>query len=424
MRRLFAVVALVAGLAGCWPAPGQGPNRQSFNSLEDTISVANAATLTQAWSAVVGGRHTPGVPEPAQAGHPVVSARGILYVPTVSSLEAFDPASGAPRWRLDLVNEPGPIDSQAVVLSDDRVIVGGGSHRLGISMFSFDALTGSAAPAPPLAGFADSVREPWLASTISREGFQAFHYHTALRVMNLGDPTQAWEGWLDQNVDGFFTTHLTLATNRVLYAGQGLLSAAPGGSTFGNAVRSFPVAAGVANCGPSDEPRYACPQWITPVDGTHSSSPVLSDDQATAYVGTDAGTLYALDTATGAIRWSLPVGSPVAQSPALAYGTLFVPTASGALVALDAATGSRQWSTAATSALSAQPAVAGGVVVTGAADGTVAAYDAAGCGATTCSSLWSATTGSRITGAPAISLGKVFVGTQDGHLIAYGLPAG
>jgi outer membrane protein assembly factor BamB len=414
-----ALGAAVVGLSGCWPAPGAGPNRQSFNGLEQAITVDNVDTFAEVWRAQVGGSPDPSVPpSPAPAGDPVVSTRGVLYISSRSSLHAFDPRTGAPRWYRNLTLDPA--DTQVISLPDDRVLVGWGSARFGISLLATDGLTGAPLPPVPRAMFADSTRGSWLASTLIREEQTPFRYHRALRVLRLDDPTQGWEGWIDATADGVTSTRLTVATDRVLYAGPGLMSAAPGSSTFGNAVRSFPLAGGLSDCGPADMPYYACPQWITPIDGTVGSSPVLSDDGATLYTVTDAGTVYAVDTATGAVEWSGSVGAGVLQPPALAYGTLFVPTVDGSLVAVDAADGSVEWSTAGASELTVQPAVAGGVVFTGAADGTVAAYDVHGCGAATCGELWSDNAGSRITGAPAISLGKVFVGTEDGRVIAYG----
>jgi outer membrane protein assembly factor BamB len=414
-----ALGAAVVGLSGCWPAPGAGPDRQSFNGLEQAITVDNVDTLTEAWSVhEIGGTPNPFGRWEAEVGSPVVSPRGVLVVATSTSMLGFDPRTGTERWYQNLWGTDG-LDATSLQLTDDgRALVGFGSgHRSGISVTGFDSATGAPAPRP-LAGLADSVRGPWLASTSSREGPTTFRYHTTVRVLRLDDPTVAWEGWLDANAEAFWTTHMTLSDDRVLYAGQGLT--APAAGTFGNGLRSFPVADGTSDCGPVDEPYYACPHWVVPIDGTRGTPPVLSTDQATAYVATDAGTVYAVDTATGAVEWSAAVGAGVVQTPALAYGTLFVPTEDGRLVAVDAATGAVEWSTVGASELTVQPAVAGGVVFTGAADGTVAAYDAHGCGAATCAELWSGDAGSRITGAPAISLGKVFVGTEGGRLIAYG----
>ena len=419
-KRLLALGVVVVGMSGCWPAPGAGPDRQSFNGLENRISVDNVGGFTRVWTAAdLGGSPQPGVQFASPVGTPVVSARGVLYVPTDTSLHAFDPATGTPRWYQNLFGDG--VDRHALVLDDNRVVVAyGRSLRLGITLLAFDGVTGQNLFPRPVGSLADSARGEWLASSIGREGMPQLTYHTGIRVVNVHDPAQAWEGWIDQDASDLFQTSLTLANDRVLQAGPGLASAAPGTDTFGNGVRSFPITGGTGNCGPAALPAYACPQWVTPIDGDHATSPVLSTDQTTTYVVSDLGTVYAIDTATGAVDWSVPVGAGVLHPPALAYGTLFVPTVAGPLVAVDAADGSIEWSTAAISEVTVQPAVAGGVVFVGTAAGDVMAFDAHGCGASMCGDLWSDNVESRITGDPAISLGKVFVGTQDGRLIAYG----
>jgi PQQ-like domain len=120
------------------------------------------------------------------------------------------------------------------------------------------------------------------------------------------------------------------------------------------------------------------------VYGTSSVSPVLGE---ALYVGTNAGTMYALDPATGAIQWSTSVGAAISAPAAVADGTVFVPTADGRLVALDAATGGRSWTASTGVELGVQPAVAGGVVFTGSDDGALHAFAAAGCGSATCERL-------------------------------------
>jgi outer membrane protein assembly factor BamB len=424
---LGGVVVAVVGLSGCWPAPGAGPDRQSFNGLETRINVDNVDTFARSWTASdLGGNPSPGSgngPIPAPVGTPVVSPRGVVYVSTDASLHAFDPATGSPRWYQNLWG--GEIDTSALVLDDDRVVVASGrSLRSGITLLAFDGATGQSSFPRPQASLADSARGDWLASSIGREGMPAFTFHTGIRVVNVHDPAQAWEGWIDDDAGGVFEKSLTVAADRVLQAGQGLASAAPGTGTFGNGVRSFPITGGTSNCGPAAQPAYACPQWVTPIDGDHATPPVLSTDQATTYTVSDIGTVYAIDTATGAIEWSTSLVSEalggVLLPPALAYGTLFVPTTSGRLLAVDAADGSFEWGTPAISEITVQPAVAGGVVFIGTAAGDVMAFDAHGCGRSSCPPLWSDNLDTRITGSPAISHGKVFVGTLDGRLVAYG----
>jgi outer membrane protein assembly factor BamB len=421
-KRVLAVAAMAVGLAGCWPAPGAGPDRRSFNGVEQGISVDNVGTFAETWTAPVGFLGNPQPPlVPLPAGHPIVSAKGTLFVTTERSVHAFDASTGAVRWQYV---EGGGFDQTVQLLPGDLIAFGLSSGRSDTGTSVRDARTGGLPAArPPLGstGLVDSVRGSLVATRATRETGCCL-VPLIMRIADIDDPSSSWEGLLVPPGDPW-PSALTLGDDRVFDAGGGLLDAVPDTGTFGNAVRSFPARSGVADCGPLEETshmHFACAQWITPIDGTTGTPPVLSSDHTTLYTVSDQGTVYAVDTTTGAVEWSSPVQAGVLLPPALAYGTLFVPTVTGQLVAVDAATGAVGWRTPAISEHTVQPAVAGGVVFTGSAAGDVTAFDAHGCGAATCGELWSDNTGSRITGAPAISGGKVYYGTQDGRVIAYG----
>lgn len=421
MRRTIVAVVSAVVLAGCWPAPGQGPDRQSWNVFETGIDVGNAATLTEAWTRTVGWRDDAGVIYPERAGNPIVSNAGLVTITTPNSVRAFEASNGNDLWWSSQSGFAELFDTD-VVASGDALLVGYGTDRSGWTTRWTGARGGGWISDMPTFGRGLSVRGERAAGTSVAPGAALSEAVVSLTAGSTATPADRWTGvlWSGPAAEKPLQYGVTLGTGQVLHAGPGLLSAAPGDGALGNGLRAFADrASGPSTCGPLTDAHYACPAWVARLDGTGATPPVLSSDRTVAFTVTDAGTAYAVDTATGAVRWSTPVGSAVAATPALADGSLFVPTASGSLVVLDAGDGSPSWSTAPGSGLTVQPAVAGGVVFTGAADGTVRAFDASGCGAPTCGDLWSAATGSRITGAPAVSLGTLFVGTEDGHLIAY-----
>lgn len=401
MRRVFAFGAsacVIVGLAGCWPASGQGPDRRAHNEVETGFAVDTVDGFTELWTGTTDQLGPRGV------GPPVVSTDGGVYATTTRSVYAFEATTGAPRW----VSTPhastpnAEVDTEVIVLASQlyaSVRLSDGRWEMAICQLS--------------TGFCDTLAGELQARMEAiREGPDRLQVLVSqfASVAGGGTVQRGWAYLGAQNVlltDQPNAARLTLGVTQFFHAGIGV------GTAPANGVRAFPTAGGSG--------------WATPIDGADATSPVLSADGTTVYVGTDAGTVYALAAADGAVLWSAPVGSAVTAAPALAGDTLYVPTASGSLVALSAtgcgaATCTPSWSTAAGSKITVQPAVAAGVVFTGSADGAVRAYDAAGCAAATCTPSWSDATGSRITGAPAISLGKLFVGTQDGRLIAYGLP--
>jgi outer membrane protein assembly factor BamB len=400
-------------LAGCWPAPGAGPNRQANNPFETTITAANVAQLQLAWSA------------PTDSGpvdDPVV-AGGTVHVRGGVALYGFDVGTGARRWKKD-VDMPSIVESMGQPFVDGQQLLAGEGHgNLGGNYHTnrIDPATGAVlGQLPSPGGMVDAVR----GSTylLTRVGFgSGGPFALAVTIVDRNDPSRGWSGVIDitTSTGTSFGGPLTLGNDRAYQAGVGTLI---NGTTLtrGNGLRAYPVVA-PPGC-PSPITGAVCPAWSTPLDGTSSVPPVLDDAETTVFTGTSAGTVVALDAATGAVRWSTPLGSGVAASPALAGGRLYVPTAGGSLMVLDAATGAVQWSTAPGAGISGQPAVAGGVVYTGSSDGSLHGYAAAGCGTSTCPALWTATTGSAIDGAPAVSAGQVYAGTADGRLVAFRLP--
>src|SRR5258706_286877 len=61
------------------------------------------------------------------------------------------------------------------------------------------------------------------------------------------------------------------------------------------------------------------------------------------YFGSGDGNVYALDVATGALRWKFQTGDVVHASPVIANGTLFIGSWDSWFYALDAATGQQKW---------------------------------------------------------------------------------
>ncbi len=83
------------------------------------------------------------------------------------------------------------------------------------------------------------------------------------------------------------------------------------------------------------------------------------------YTVTGNGTVYALNAATGALRWRVRLRTEVDASLAVADGAVYVPGEPGELYALKAATGARLWHTLLPGYAVSSPAVAGGVVYLG-----------------------------------------------------------
>jgi outer membrane protein assembly factor BamB len=148
------------------------------------------------------------------------------------------------------------------------------------------------------------------------------------------------------------------------------------------------------------------------------SSPVIA--QNTVYFGSGDGNLYALDAATGDLRWKFKTGDVVHASPAFANGVLFFGSWDSYLYAVDAKTGKEKWRFHGGEdplihnqvGFQSSPAVVDGVIYTGCRDAQLYALDAA-----TGKEKWRFDNAlSWVITSPAVVNGKVFFATSDSAL--------
>jgi len=174
------------------------------------------------------------------------------------------------------------------------------------------------------------------------------------------------------------------------------------------------------------------------------SSPAVA--KGLVYFGSGDGNFYALDTASGGLRWKVTTQNVVHSSPALADGVVYFGSWDTNLYAVDAATGEVKWKFKTgedpvnynQTGIQSSPAVVDGVVYFGCRDAHLWAVDAA-----TGKEKWNLSTGgSWINTSPAIYDGTAYVGNPipamfravdlktgkekyklDAHLLVFSSPA-
>ena len=148
------------------------------------------------------------------------------------------------------------------------------------------------------------------------------------------------------------------------------------------------------------------------------SSPVVVG--GSVYFGSGDGNLYAVDAASGELKWKFHTGDVVHASPAYADGTLFFGSWDSYFYAVDADTGAEKWRFHGGEdpvihnqvGFQSSPAVVNGVVYTGCRDSNLYAIDAA-----TGKEKWHFyNDGSWVNSSPAVTQGKVIFGTSDSNL--------
>ena len=148
------------------------------------------------------------------------------------------------------------------------------------------------------------------------------------------------------------------------------------------------------------------------------SSPAVWN--GTVYFGSGNGNVYALDAATGALKWKFRTGDVVHASPAIADGVVFVGSWDTYFYALDAVTGKEKWRFKTGDddkihnqvGIQSSAAVADGVAYFGCRDSNLYAVDVA-----TGQKKWAFNNkGSWVINSPAVSDGKVYFATSDSGL--------
>lgn len=153
----------------------------------------------------------------------------------------------------------------------------------------------------------------------------------------------------------------------------------------------------------------------------YESSPVVA--QGMVFFGSGDGNFYALDAASGALRWKFTTGDVVHASPAYDSGTVYFGSWDSYFYALDAASGQKKWQFKTGEdplnhnqvGFQGSPAVLNRVVYVGCRDSGLYAIDAA-----SGTKKWRFDNhGSWVVGSPSLVAGKVLFGTSDSSLVHF-----
>lgn len=145
------------------------------------------------------------------------------------------------------------------------------------------------------------------------------------------------------------------------------------------------------------------PVWIVP--RTASETPLALDG---VLVGVDGSTVWALESATGAERWTQTVDATVVQPPVGSVWSVAVATDGGEILQLDTTTGKVKWRCPLGSRPTSPPAVLDAWLFAGLEDGRVVAIDA-----TTGRIEWTRTLNGRVLSLTALPDRLLAGGTDD-----------
>ncbi len=141
-------------------------------------------------------------------------------------------------------------------------------------------------------------------------------------------------------------------------------------------------------------------------DSIESSAAIFG---STVYVGSMDGSLYAVDLATGKLRWHYAASGPVQESsPCVQNGTVYVGDLNGILHAVDTASGKAKWTFKAATEIKSSPNCSGNRIYFGSYDQNLYCLSAQ-----TGSLIWKYATEGPVHATPAVDYGRVYVSGCD-----------
>jgi outer membrane protein assembly factor BamB len=383
----LAVVLLAACDSG-WVQPLGGPDHASYNPGENVLTLANVATLQQAFNTGSGA-----------AGTPVVKDGVLVVAPAGgNTVTAFNGNSGAQLWQRTLPDQinGGPfIDGTTV-----RVSYGPPAPLYGPSVEQrLDLLSG-----------AEDVPLGTNGAMVARRGDNSVRLHEiAANGVNERAFAQISGKPLDGELPLTSARSATLGANYLYVTGT-----TPSGS------------AGLWAFDPNQDCADRCTAaWshIFGPDLTSVETPAIGPDGTLYVTGTGPpvgndlnSSLTALDGNTGSVKWSvtsspLPLGTPAVANGVVYLRRAILNSADITVAAVSAADGHTLW--IGQNLIYANLTVAGGVVY-GTFGDEVLAFDANGCGQAACPPIWFSSVGNQQPTGVAVSGGVLYVGTNNG----------
>ncbi len=295
---------------------------------------------------------------------PVVSGDSVFVGDASGSVAALDAQGGGILWEADVASpvtaSPVLVDDLVVVGTEDGAIVAldaaTGNERWAFAAGSRVGASLAAVDGTVFAGTDDGTMYGLEATT----GAPLWE-HAADGAITRG-PAIA-DGVMFLGAEGGQFSAIDIATLQVRWVAElGPGELATPAVTDGTVYTATGLSADVAHEVVALDIADGSLRWAfaAPSDQTVFVSAVAD---GLVYAGSEDSNLYAIDAASGALRWTLDTGGGVGSLAAFADGVLYVPSADRFVYAVDAATGEELWKVEVGGAPSIPVVIAGRVIV-------------------------------------------------------------
>ena len=156
------------------------------------------------------------------------------------------------------------------------------------------------------------------------------------------------------------------------------------------------------------------PIWTVPTGSEIVSSPAIASGNVV--VGSTNGDVMAFSMLNGTKEWKYNTGGAILSSPSTDNGTIFIGSDDSFVYAIDASNGTMLWDFNTSAPVISSPAVNGSLVVVGSDDGHVYFLNES-----TGDFVWDFATGGAVESPPTILNGIAYVGSNDSSVYALNL---
>jgi outer membrane protein assembly factor BamB len=321
-------------------------------------------------------------------------------------LHAVDAATGSGTWTTDVTAEQRERVDTSPAVAGDAVVAGSGRYKNGQPGHVVAVGRGGTER------WRTPVGDNTLSAPLVRDDAVFAGSTAGLHRLSLADGSETWRLDTAAASDAVERGENPVDSGVTLAPSVGDAGALVVGTRAGTVFAVDPASGDVRWQFQTDGEVDATPAVVGAPGGTEGSSE--SSDGGTVYAGSYDGNLYALSAADGSERWRYETDGFVSAAPAVDGDGAYFTSEAGTLAAVETADGSERWTVEVAERTDCAPVVAAGVVYVGTADRRLLAVDAES-GET----LWTARIGGNVQSAPTVVDGVLFVAARDGNCYAF-----
>lgn len=297
----LSIPTLAFAAESFWRQSGFDPAHTQYNADETVLTPATVTGLKSLWTSTLGG----------YVG-PVAVTSTVIACHDYNRISAFNPDSGALTWNTSgfgSSNCLAPAYNNNTLYTTTSDITTHTGHLL-----AFDAGTGMLLKDSVSTEFSLGFNTPTYADGV----LYVADFKSTVYAFDATTGTVRWKAHTRR-----YNNAASVANGKVF-----VTSWTGNVPNWRSQIEAFDAATGAA-------------LWTHATDTSNIEYPAVTNGNS-VYIATDSGKVIALNSATGAVLWTVKMGSYISAELSLANGVLYIAN-SGSVTALNASDGSKLW---------------------------------------------------------------------------------